>query len=195
MINQEKFEFIKEKYGYYASWAIWADAGEKPKDNIGDLSVFDIKYNSGLLEQLNPNIILVGLNISRGRIKDPLANFHDARPEAMDFKIRYALRGSPFWGAYMTDIIKDFDQKVSGKVWSYLRTHKQFEIENAKLFHEEINDVGAHNPTIIAFGDVAYRILMRNFMDDYKILKVPHYSIYCSKEKYRENVGRILQYE
>ena len=113
----------------------------------------------------------------------------------MDFKIRYALRGSPFWGAYMTDIIKDFDQKISRKVWSYLRTHKQFEIENAKLFHEEINDVGTYNPTIIAFGDVAYRILMRNFVDDYKILKVPHYSMYCSKEKYREDVGRILQYE
>lgn len=195
MISQERFEFIKEKYGYYASWAIWADAGERPKDNIGDLSVFDIKHNPGLLEQLNPDIILVGLNISRGRMKYPLANFHDARPEAMDFKIRYALRGSPFWGAYMTDIIKDFDQKVSGKVWSYLRTDKQFEIENAKLFDEEINDVVTHNPTIIAFGDVAYKILMRNFGDDYKILKVPHYSIYCSKEKYRENVGRILQYE
>lgn len=39
MINQEKFDFIKEKYGYYSSWAIWADAGERPKDNIGDLSV------------------------------------------------------------------------------------------------------------------------------------------------------------
>ncbi|WP_292365526.1 MULTISPECIES: hypothetical protein [unclassified Methanoculleus] len=195
MISQERFEFIKEKYGCYASWAIWADAGEKPKDNIGDLSVFDLKHNSGLLEQLNPDIILVGLNISRGRMKYPLANFHDARPEAMDFKIRYTLRSSPFWGAYMTDIIKDFDQKVSGKVRSYLRTHKQFEIENAKLFHEEIIDVATHNPTIIAFGDVAYRILMRNFMDEYKILKVPHYSIYCSKEKYRENVGRILQYE
>jgi len=105
------------------------------------------------------------------------------------------LRGSPFWGAYMTDIIKDFDQKSSGKVRSYLRTHKQFELENAKLFHEEINDLGTRNLTIIAFGEVAHRILMRNFGNDYKILKVPHYSIYCSKETYREDVSRILQYE
>ena len=140
MINQEKFEFILEKYGHYASWAIWADVGEKPKSNIGDLSVFDINHNPGLLEQLNPDVIFVGLNVSRGLMEDPLANFHDARPEAMDFKIRYALRGSPFWGAYMTDIIKDFDQKESRKVWSYLRTNKQFENENARLFHEEIND-------------------------------------------------------
>ncbi len=79
------------KYGHYASWAIWADEGVKPKDNVGDLSVFDIKNNAGILHQLNPNTILVGLNILR-RIEVPLANFHDARSQAMDFKIRYALR-------------------------------------------------------------------------------------------------------
>ena len=57
MIEQAKFELIKTKYGHYASWAIWAEEGEKPKDNIGDLSVFDIENNNRLLQQLNPNII------------------------------------------------------------------------------------------------------------------------------------------
>ncbi|MBN1195335.1 MAG: hypothetical protein JXA08_08340 [Methanomicrobiaceae archaeon] len=195
MIDQTKFKFIKEKYGYYASWAIWADAGTKPKDNVGDLGVFDINTNTGLLHQLNPDIILVGLNVSRGMIKVPLANFHDERPEAMDFKIRYALSGSPFWGAYMTDIIKDFDQKVSGKFMSFLRTHKSFELEYIESFREEINDLGSHNPTIIAFGGDAYSILTRNFSNEYKILKIPHYSKFCSKEKYREEVCCILQYQ
>ena len=87
IFDQPHFEFIKKKYGYYSSWAIWADGGEKPKDNVGDLSIFDINTNAELLQQLNPNVILVGLNISRGNIKAPLANFHDARPQAMDFKI------------------------------------------------------------------------------------------------------------
>lgn len=193
MIDQIKFEFIKEKYGHYASWAIWADAGEKPKDNVGDLSVFDIKNNAGLLQQLNPNIILVGLNISREIIKDPLANFHDARPKGMDFKIRFALRGTSLWGAYMTDIIKDFNQKESGKVMSYLRTNKPFEKENARLFREEINDLGSHNPTIIAFGGDAHTVLTRNFTNEYKIFKIPHYSKYCKKETYRDEVRCILQ--
>ena len=137
---------------------------------------------------MNPNIILVGLNISRGIIGVPLANFHDARSEAMDFKIRYALSGSPFWGAYMTDIIKDFDQKASGKVMSYLRTNKPFEKENARLFREEINDLGSHNPTIIAFGGDTHTILTRNFTNEYKIFKILHYSYVSSKEKYREEV-------
>ncbi len=47
MINQSKFEFLKEKYGHYASWAIWAEEGEKPKDNTGDLSIFDIRNVKG----------------------------------------------------------------------------------------------------------------------------------------------------
>ena len=158
MIDRAQFELIKMKYGHYASWAIWADEGEKPKDNVGDLSVFNIESNVGLLHQLNPGIILVGLNISR-RIKFPLANFHDARSKAMDYKIRYALKKSPFWGAYMTDIIKDFEQKVSGKMMSYLRTDKLFEDKNVEIFCEEMKDLRIDNPTIVAFGRDAYAIL------------------------------------
>ncbi|MBC8146526.1 MAG: hypothetical protein H8E98_00905 [Bacteroidetes bacterium] len=193
MIDQAKFDFIKKKYGHYASWAIWADEGVKPKDNVADLSVFDINKNTGLLQQLNPNIILVGLNISR-RIEMPLANFHDARSQAMDFKIRYALWGSPFWGAYMTDMIKDFEQKASGKVMSYLRTDKSFEEENVTVFREEINDLGIDNPNIIAFGRDVHTVLNRNFKNEYEIFKIPHYSNYSSKEKYREEVKCILNF-
>jgi hypothetical protein len=194
MFDQTKFEFIKKKYGHYASWAIWADEGEKPKDNVGNLSVFDIKNNVELLQQLSPNIILVGLNISR-RIEIPLANFHDARSQAMDFKIRYALRGSPFWGAYMTDIIKDFEQKTSGKVMTYLRTDKPFEEENVKVFREEINDLEIDNPTIIAFGRDAHSVLTSNFKNEYKIFKIPHYSNYSSRDKYREELKCILEFK
>jgi len=65
MFDEKQFELIAKKYGHYASWALWADEGEKPKDNMGDLSIFDIEKNKDLLKQIKPNIILVGLNISR----------------------------------------------------------------------------------------------------------------------------------
>ena len=107
MIARDKFEFIKEKYGHWASWAIWSEAGDTPKSNVGDLSIFT---GNDFLEFLNTEVVLVGLNISRGDIKYPLANFHDARSEATDYKIRYALKSTPFWGGYMTDIIKDFNE-------------------------------------------------------------------------------------
>lgn len=190
MIDQIKFDFIKNKYGYWGSWAIWADEGEKPKSNVGDLSVFD---NKALLEKLNPNIILVGLNISRGSIKVPLANFHDARSEATDYKIRYALKDTPLWGGYMTDIIKDYDEKSSTKVVDYLKVNKSFEEQNVSFFREEMKDLGAANPTIVAFGRDAYNILKKHFKSDVNILKIPHYANYTSKEKYREEVISICK--
>ena len=79
IFTRKKFDYIKEKYGNVGSWAIWAGEGDKPKSNIGDLTILDPDINKKLLSQLNPNVVLVGLNISR-KIKVPLANFHDKRP-------------------------------------------------------------------------------------------------------------------
>lgn len=189
MIEQERFGLIIKKYGHYASWAIWAASGKKPKDNMDDLSIFEAPNVLSLLGQLNPNVIFVGLNISR-KIEKPLANFHG--PNGGAYKIRYALSSSPFWGAYMTDIIKDFEQKACGKVMSYLRKNKTFEEENIRSFRQEINDLGVSNPNIVAFGVNAYTILKRNFKNEFKICKIPHYSNYISKENYREAVKSIL---
>lgn len=188
MVTKEKFEFIKDKYGHWTSWAIWAELGDTPKSNVGDLSIFE---GDKFLELLNPEVVLVGLNISRGDIRFPLANFHDARSEATDYKIRHALKNTLLWGGYMTDIIKDFNEKESGKMMTYLRSNKEFEKSNAKIFQEELNDLGSINPTIIAFGNDAYSIILRNFKDQYKVLKVPHYANYTSKETYREQVTKI----
>ena len=107
MITADVFNEARQRFGHFASWAIWADEGESPKSNIDDLSVLSPEQNPKLLELLHGNSILLGLNISR-RIERPFGNFHDPRPQATDFKIRYALKDTPFWGSYMTDVIKDF---------------------------------------------------------------------------------------
>ncbi|MGC9526396.1 MAG: hypothetical protein ACP5D7_12740 [Limnospira sp.] len=190
-IDKQKFEFITKKYGYHASWVVWADEEEKPKDNIEDLSVFDLDKNPNLLKIINPNIIFVGLNISRP-LEKLLGNFHDSRPQGMDYKIRYALKNSPYYGAYMTDIIKDFEQKGSGKVMSYLSRNKAFEAQNIERFRCEIADLQVAHPQIIAFGNDAYKILNDNLSDEFEILKIPHYSKYISKENYRKEVDAVL---
>src|SRR5688572_20088331 len=117
MISIEKFIEIRERFGHFASWAIWANEGKNPKENIADLSILNPVENPNLLQTLHRNSILLGLNISR-RIERPLGNFHDPRPMATDFKIRYALKGTSYWGSYMTDIIKDFEEKASGRMMS-----------------------------------------------------------------------------
>jgi hypothetical protein len=192
MIDQATFNLIKEKHGRYASWAVWTDGIRKPKENVGDLTVFNVEKNVTLLTHLNPNLVFVGLNISRS-IVSPFGNFHDARPSSMDYKIRYALKGTVLWGAYMTDIIRDFEQKASGKMMAYLRKDKVFERSNVEQFRAELGDLHVDQSTLIAFGQDAFNILTRNLAERYDIWKVPHYSNYISKEIYRQQIQAILQ--
>ena len=49
MITNEIFQLMKKKYQFYSSWAIWAEEGETPKSNIGDLSVLNPDINQNLL--------------------------------------------------------------------------------------------------------------------------------------------------
>lgn len=199
MITLDKFNFIKDKYGYYGSWAVWAKQEERPmqkerpKSNIGDLQVLDPAINRNLLFILNPNVVFVGLNIS-GEIKTPLANFHSSNPKANDYKIRYAFKVSPYWGGYMTDIIKDHVEIKSGKVENFLRENEDFEQQNVQRFCEELEDIGANKPTLIAFGNAAFKVLKRNLKNEFNILKIYHYAHFMNKEDYRAHVRRVCKF-
>jgi len=48
MITRKKFDFIKENYSQYASWAVWAEQEEKPKSKMGDLTILDPDINENL---------------------------------------------------------------------------------------------------------------------------------------------------
>jgi len=183
-----EYEKIKSKYGSMSSWAIWSDQGENIKSNMGDISFFE-NPTITTLKLLNPNIILVGLNISK-HIPKLFSNFHPDYSSAQDYKTRYALKNTMFYGAYMTDIIKDFEEKVSGNLMKYLRKNKTFEKENIVKFEQELVDIGSNSPIIIAFGNDSYKILKRNFKH-YKIYKVSHYSAFINVDKYREEFKKL----
>jgi hypothetical protein len=187
MISIEKFIEIRERFGHFASWAIWADEGANPKDNIDDLSVLNPDVNSRLLKMLHGNSILLGLNISR-KIEHPLSNFHDPGPMATDFKIRHALKDTSYWGSYMTDIIKDFEEKVSGKMMSFLKNNKGFERDNIRKLHKEIEVLGFSSPVLVTFGKDAEKIAKRNLGKEFQIIGIPHYANYISQENYRAQV-------
>jgi hypothetical protein len=189
MISRQRFDDVREKYCHYASWAVWGAEGEKPKDGIGDISFFDDPTDE-FLRILNPEVVLVGLNISRA-VERPLGNFHPDYPKAQDYKLRFALRGTRFWGGYLTDVIKDFEEKVSGKVRTYLRANPNFEAENIALFSEELEAVGATKPTLVALGGDSHAILTRNFGSKFTILKAPHYAMWINPEEYRRRVGEL----
>ena len=184
MISREKFESIKSEYGFWGSWAVWVDEGDTPKSHIGDLSIFN---SDAVLELLSSEVVLVGLNISRNDIDLPWANFHSSKSKAQEYKLRYALKGTPLWGAYMTDIIKDFDEIDSRKVMAYLKQNPSFERENIERFLDELRDIGSSKPAIVALGNATYEILLRNIRD-LELIKIKHFSTRIAKEKYRQEV-------
>jgi len=200
MIDESKFNLVKKKWSKTSSWAVWAKAGDKPKSNIGDISVFDINKNPRLLKILNPNIVMVGLNgadrpnnLERSRGERPWGNFHDRSSCGQDFKIRYAFEGTKYWGAYMTDIINRRETK-SEKVISYLKKNPHVIHENMLRFYEELEDIGAKNPLIIVFGGVAYNLIKANIDKKYnRLIKIMHYSNFIGQEEYKDKVLKVLE--
>lgn len=192
IMDIKQFEFIKNKHGGYASWAVWADAAENPKSNMGDMSIFDLVLNPGLLEMLKTNIIMVGLNISSFSrlLPEPFRNFHDPNPRANDFKIRYAFRDTQYYGAYMTDIIKRVGMINSKDLLEHLKLHPALVKQNIESFREELRDLNSTGQTILTFGAGAYNIVRDNLRsgEHSRLIKLTHYSHYISKEKYREEV-------
>jgi hypothetical protein len=189
MIDRERFQRIRKKHGGYASWAVWANASGTPKSNIGDMSVFDVRTNPALLDSLNPQVVMVGLNISRS-FDEPFRNFHDARPQAQDYKIRFAFADTSFYGAYMTDIIKNVEMVKSSALRSHLRRSPALIEENVAAFQCELMDLGTTGPVILAFGADAHHLIEEYVPStEYSVLiQLLHYSSYISQEDYRNAV-------
>jgi len=195
MITAEQYHAIGEKYGHVASWAVWEKADEKPKSNIANMDVFDLIKNPSLLETLRTDVVMVALNFSRDvAFEKPFMNFHDANPHGQDFKIRYAFEGTSFYGAYMTDIIKDFPALSSKDVLIYLKDNPDEVITQLNRFREEMDFICAGTPTILAFGWQTFDILDRGLdKNEYSsLVQLTHYSHQIGKENYREDIHKRL---
>ena len=179
----------------YASWAVWDPPSGMPKSNMCNMDVLDERLNPALLETLNPGVVMIGLNVaSRSLWRQAFRNFHDPSPLANDFKIRFAFTDTEFWGAYMTDVIKDFPETVSGRLLHYLKAHPEIVPRQVDTLRAELADLARPKPVILAFGGAAHALLQRHLTpDDYSLLiGLTHYSHRISKEKYRETVHQQI---
>mgnify|MGYP000877777227 CR=1 FL=1 len=191
------FENIKNEYGDVASWAVW-----KPpyKNNlVSNMEVddlFDLNKNPSIIKQLKNNIIMVGYNFSISTDNFPkFHNFHTYNGANMNHttlrnasKIRHAIIGTPYYGAYMTDIIKNYVEPNSKNV-------ELTDIDdNFKIFRHELEILHADRPTIIAFGSKAHKLLNKYLKpNEYsKLIGVTHYAHYgnacATHEGYRKKV-------
>ncbi len=195
MISRKLFEHIKERHGGYASWAVWAESSGRPKSNMGDMTIFDPEANPSLLRTLTNDVVMVGLNFSRPPDESfdaPFRNFHDPDPRANDFKIRYAFRNTPYYGAYMTDIIKHVPMVESSALMEYLKVTPSRVRESADIFRAELADLGSSRPTILAFGAAAHGLIAKNVSSEAysRLVRLTHYSHRIRKEEYKRDILR-----
>ena len=93
-----------------------------------------------------------------------------------------------FWGSYITDIIKYYPEVDSTKVMNYLKQHNDVVENNIGEFKREMAILSNDKPIIIAVGNDSFNILNQYLSNEYKIVKIPHYSMHISKEDYRTRV-------
>jgi hypothetical protein len=191
------FENIKNKYGEVASWAVWKSPDKDDlASNMEVDDLFDLEKNPTLLKQLQNNIIMVGYNFSRPTGNFPeFHNFHSFKGDDVNHttlrnasKIRYAFTETPYWGAYMTDIIKNYVEPKSEHV-------KLSNVdENFRIFRDELETLQADKPVIIAFGSKVHSLLKKH-LERYeysRLIGVTHYAYYsdgcATYEGYRRKV-------
>lgn len=194
MAQIENYGKLKKEFGWCASWALWAQPeADKIKSNVGDWSVLT---DENILGHANTDYVFVGLNASVHEKKQETVdwcNFHsqDNRRQ-QDYKLRYALSGTKYWGAYMTDIIKGLPCKDSAKVTKMMREDPEKYHENICCFREELKLLaGDKKPVLIAMGNAAHAML-KPLRGEFEIRKITHYSAYCGPEKYKSYVHKSL---
>lgn len=189
-MKKEAYELAKKKYGYCASWAIWADEGKTPKSNMDDVSFFD---DDQIHTKLNPDIVLLALNFSKDiKFENNFQNFHGKGGGA--YKLRLMLKGTSFLGAYMTDIIKDLPEKDANKAYKIWKNDPVLRRKSLETFDQELKDIGSVNPLIVSFGGPASEIAHEHLSSKYKnIVKMPHYSAYITIEEQIEQMHKIIE--
>lgn len=177
---------IRAKYGGVASWALWSTT---QNSDTSDTSIFELSQSNSNLGRLHSNVVFVALNIS-GQIKIPFGNFHGGK---RDFMLRDAVKDTPLEGAYMTDLIKNYEDKNATSVVRYFKGHPSEFEQHVINFLEEVRDVcTTKDPALIALGNGVFELLTKANIDLH-VHKLTHYSATISKLKYRDEVLRLVR--
>ena len=196
MITKEQFLQLKEKFGFYSSFAIW----KSPKD-VSDVSMFE---SDNVLMTINNDYIFVALNPASNQQNEDkeitaFRNFHSKDSRQKDFKLCFALQNTKFWGSYITDLFKSFPETNSQLLKKQLKENPdKVESDINKLKQEiEILTNNKKDATLIALSRDTENYLKKYLGNKYRIAYVTHYAHRydgCSNvEIYRDKVLEQLQ--
>lgn len=202
MCKKEVYDELKKlKWGNIknvcvSSWAIWNAPKEGDTKRTSNMTGKNIFKDESFIEHINTDYVFIGLNASCDSDDYLWASFH--KQGSNDYKLRYALQGTKYWGSYITDVIKelpDNDPSInissSQDVVDYLKEHKEVIDQNIEYLKKELNCF-TNKPRLVAMGISANELLNEYLSDEYCIIKIPHYAAYISKENYRRLVLEAL---
>ena len=175
MIDKDTYERMKRFSDLGGSWAIWEmpKKGEGVKSNVGSMSIFN---QPDIHERLNSDYVFVGLNGARHDSSNVFywRNFHSTdNKRQQDYKLRYALYGTKYWGSYMTDAIKCLKETDSSKV----RLAIDEEIVHDETLRGKLDALGG-DTVLVGMGIKSYAFLKRHFGGTRKFVQIMHYSYY-----------------
>ena len=194
MLDKKTYEIMKNKYGMVSSWAIWKRADSTPKSNTDSMSWVQ---DPNLMQLINTGFVFVGLNASSthgeqdGHFLQPWASFHSGYRYQNDYRLRYALQDTKYWGSYITDVIKNHPEVDSNKVKKFARENPDDIKTNIHNLEIELSFLG-EKPVLVAMGGITYDILSEHLKEKYNIVKIKHYSYRMNIDTYREEVLNIL---
>ena len=93
----------------------------------------------------------------------------------------------------MTDRIKNHPELVAANVRAYLAQNPDVERKHVQNFKQELKDIGARKPKLIAFGNVVHNILTRNLSNEFEIFSIRDYSHFINRDTYRNEVLELCK--
>jgi hypothetical protein len=124
--------------------------------------------------------VILGLNPASWATPGPeWAAFHNS---ANDGRLALAVHGTGAQGAYMTDLVTDWNESSSGTVASKLKTEPNFAKECISKLRAELNDLGHAPKTILCCGGTVFKHAKELGCEPgYQIHRITHYA-YTRKE-------------
>ncbi|MGZ4951553.1 MAG: hypothetical protein ACXV5K_11055 [Halobacteriota archaeon] len=170
-MNEEQYNELSGRYGYWSSWAIW---NHKDATDTGVITL--------CRKELNARYVLLAYNMSieLPRDRPPWRNFHGWMHYR---KVMYACNDTELRGSYMTDLFKGVIAPRSNKVKDSLTD--ELIADNVESFRTEMAEVGAdEDTTYIVFGketaEIA-RMFKTHFLPhlgDVSVVYYYHYAYY-----------------
>jgi len=185
-------------YGRLSSWAVWGDIKPTKPFTYSSTLTFPID-NPELYNIVKADTVFVGMNpggkiginsikdyhrITNEPIENPYRNFH-VGGKHNDHLLAEALRDTPWWGAYMTDLFP-FPTSESSCLKSIVNDNPEQASSWIKEFNDEMVKLGRNELKLACLGTfvkeqvdkwlVNPKTRLQNVSINYKVLYLPHYS-------------------